>query len=77
MSQRRPPLLLSCQSGCLLPDHAARKFACRCVVRLSGQARTMPLLAHHCPACSIAAGEQVFLCYGRYTNLELLIHYGA
>ncbi|KAL4859129.1 Protein SET DOMAIN GROUP 40 [Chlorella vulgaris] len=25
----------------------------------------------------VAAGEQVFLCYGRYTNLELLIHYGA
>ena len=23
-----------------------------------------------------AAGEQVFLCYGKYTNLELLEHYG-
>lgn len=25
---------------------------------------------------SYAAGEQVFLCYGRHTNLELLCHYG-
>lgn len=25
---------------------------------------------------SYKKGDQVFLCYGRYTNLELLIHYG-
>lgn len=26
--------------------------------------------------CRYQAGEQVFLCYGRHTNLELLTHYG-
>ena len=31
-----------------------------------------------CPLrpCRYKAGEQVFLCYGRHTNLELLQHYG-
>lgn len=29
----------------------------------------------HCP-CRYAKGDEVFLCYGRHTNLELLEHYG-
>ena len=29
-----------------------------------------------CTRVAVAAGEQVFLCYGRYSNLELLEHYG-
>jgi len=28
------------------------------------------------PCCSYARGQQVFLCYGAHTNLELLEHYG-
>ncbi len=69
---------LACASTCLVCTPCAAAVAAhsrvaRCIT--PDQLTSFTTLPHTLP-CRYKAGEQVFLCYGRHTNLELLKHYG-